>query len=513
MCLNLRPVFVLVMVLMFICPQRADASWPDERARQRQQRVELREMAQQDRQARAESAVQTIDALLSEVEAGELKADPQDLWPLIAGLARLSPEHLGDLPDRVRKIPAGPLTPTETEAWSSRLGQALAVLTDRPWELLQKAAAVGEVRLATDFMWEVLYFDPDFAPIREALGQVKVDPDKLDAALPQEPAVRRSADAPLPEIAGYDPDRYWLSPFNAARLREGLIWTEAYGWAMAAHPDRYRQGYVYDLQRKRWTRLDEANAYHSRAERDWMVRTQHVEVRGTADLHVLAEAATRLEALYKQIFGEFAGFFADSRQVDALRLAVGLAEHDPLVVWVFRNHAEYVERTGAPQWSAGVFVPSMGQSFFYGRAGTTMYHEFTHHVLHVLNGGNDSPAWLTEGIAVYTQSVGFESGRVRFPGAGYDEAMPLDDLLAIRNNKTWHRVVETADRRDGANPYPAAGSVVTFCMNSDDERYRADFIDYLRDSYRNLARNRAVWDYLGLSEAEFIQRYRAWGAG
>ncbi len=485
--------------------------WEQQRAEQRRQRQELSELAAQDLQKRAESAAAVIDKMLSRVESGELKANRADLWHLVAGLARLSPEHLGDLPLRVRGLSDDHVG--ADPAWPAALQQAREQLTARPWELLQRAADVGSVELAADFMWEVLYFDPDFEAIRKALGQVKVEPELLDKAMPPAPNRTGRGQDQIPEIANYDPDRYWLTAFNAARLREGFIWTPAYGWAMAQYPQRYRDGYVYDLDRRKWTTMDEANQYHSRTGHDWVVPTQHIELHGSADLQILADAATKLEALYREIFRVFAGFFSDSRRVDALRLALGLGDHPPLKIWLYRDHDEYVRRSGAVEWSGGVFNSGNGVAYFYGRANDTMFHEFTHQVLQVMTGRNGSPAWLTEGIATYTMTVRFDLGRAVIPGMPYEANIALNDLLEINSNKAWYRAVEQAMRQRSNSPYQAAGSLCTFCMNGEDGRFRSDFVDFLRDSYRGAARNYKVWDYLGISQQDFAQQYAQWGAG
>ena len=213
----------------------------------------------------------------------------------------------------------------------------------------------------------------------------------------------------------------------------------------------------------------------------------------------------------RQIFSRFSLFFTNSRRVDALKLAVGLAEHQPLVVWIYHDHEEFITRTGMPEWSGGAFDPRKERSYFYGRANETMYHEFTHQVLEVFSGRNSAPAWLVEGIATYTMYPVFEMGRVSMPGNPYDASYSIDDLFVIRTTAAWYRVNEDSQRRGLPSPYGSAGSVVTFCMNGDDAAYRADFLDFLRDSYQGATRNHEAWDYLGLTHDEFTRRYAEWG--
>ena len=65
----------------------------------------------------------------------------------------------------------------------------------------------------------------------------------------------------------------------------------------------------------------------------------------------------------------------------------------------------------------------------------------------------------------------------------------------------------------GADPsanYPAAGALVEFCMEGEGRRYRADFIDFLRDSYLGTTMGRTLPDYLGLNKQAFAQAYEKW---
>ncbi|MEZ6191619.1 MAG: hypothetical protein R3C45_10060 [Phycisphaerales bacterium] len=476
------------------------------REKQRQARLDLRIAAQVDREARAAHAAAQVAALLDRVEAGGVHVAGVDFWQLLAGLGRLSPDHLGDLPGRLRKLELrdGPSDPAGVQA----LVQTRASITDRPWELLRNAAGAGHVRLATEFMWEVLYFDPDYEPIRKALGQQKVNPDKVSGL--QTEQITGELAQRLPEIKGLHPNRYWFSAFDAARLKQGLWWDPRFGWIDAKSPDRYEKGYVYDLQRKQWTTLDEANAYHAKPGRDWVIRTEHMLIMGTADLGVLAEVADRLEALYDEIFRTFPGFFTESRRVDAMRYALGLAEHEPFAVWVYADHAEYVQRADAVGWSGGIFKRSNGTAYFYGRPSPTMYHEFTHQVLHVMTGGNRAPSWLTEGIAVYTQTVTFGIRGAEFSGAPADDSWSLDDLFALRGGDDWYRAYENAQRKNLSSPYGPAGSVVTFAMQYDDQNFQAEFVDFLRDNYRGRSGNHDVWEYLGMDEGAFRRAYAEW---
>jgi hypothetical protein len=47
-------------------------------------------------------------------------------------------------------------------------------------------------------------------------------------------------------------------------------------------------------------------------------------------------------------------------------------------------------------------------------------------------------------------------------------------------------------------------------MESEGRRFREDFIDFLRDSYRGATGGRKLWDYLGLGYGDFEKTYTQW---
>ncbi len=498
---------VIVMPLGQTSLVASTSHWLTSRAEVRQNRAELREAAFADSETRAEHAATEISTLMDQVQAGEVVVAKEDLWQLLAGLGRLSPKHLGELPDRLRglEVSAKKTNPAGQKA----LDEARGSITQRPWELLRKAVEIGHVQMATEFMWEVLFFDPDFKPIRKALGQRRVNPDQVEKL---KSSVQISGDLVerMPEIQNLHPNKYWFSPFDAARLNQGLWWDDRFGWIKAKNPDRYEQGFVYDHQRRKWTTRDEANAFHAKPGRDWIIQTEHLLIKGTANLGVLAEVADRLESLYDEIFITYPNFFTDSRRVDVMRYALGLAEHEPFVVWVYADRAEYISRANAVRWSGGIFRPSTGMAYFYGRPSGIMYHEFTHQVLHVMTGQNRSPSWLTEGIAEYTQTVTFGIRGAEFHGAPADGSWSVDEIFSLRGGDDWYRAVERSQRKNRSSPYGPSGSLVTFSLQDAGQRHQTDFVDFLRDSYRGQTGTRDIWDYMGISERTFRQRYDRW---
>lgn len=499
----------LLCLAAAVTPATAQDSWSAKRAAARALRTQLVAEAHADAANRADHAAKAISALLDRVASGQVTARFEDLAQLIAGLGRLDASRLGKLPKRLTALtPAqAPDTLDDPAPWDAALQQVRDAVTDRPYTLLKRAANAGEVGLAVELMWEVLWFNPDHAKIRKGLGMGRL-PAKLEAKAALDRTRARDAfKGNRIRYERFDPDRLWYRAFDAARLKEGLVWSPQLGWANPAYPDRYDRGGVFDLQQRKWVTLQSANAYHSRPERAWEVRTEHLIIRGTADLAVLADAATQLNAFRREIFGLYAGFFLASDEHDVLRLALGLADTKPLEVWILRDHAQYLQVSGAPAWSGGVYIPSQGVCYFYGRVNPTMFHEFTHQILGVFAGRNSAPAWLVEGIAVHTETAAFKQGRVAIRGARPSHKFSVPELMKLKTNRAWH-----AWHGSGDNPsaYADAGSLVTFCMNADDARHRADTLDFIRDSYLGRTRGREIWDYLGVEQNTFVRDYERW---
>ena len=58
--------------------------------------------------------------------------------------------------------------------------------------------------------------------------------------------------------------------------------------------------------------------------------------------------------------------------------------------------------------------------------------------------------------------------------------------------------------------YAAAGSLAWYCMEIEDRRYRADFIDFIRDSYLGTTGGGSLFAYLGVEENAFKAAYQTW---
>lgn len=445
-------------------------------------------MAAIDRLDRVVESARMVSGLLDVAADWRCAGQDSVLASLIAAVERLDFELAASLKQRFESLPPVPedVPDRVTRYWEDELENCRLEIIRRPGKLLQRAVAFGINDLAFDLLQEVLSFHPDNLALRRTLGQHKV--------------------------AGR-----WISEFAYQKAREGLFWHDELGWVVADQGNRYAAGEYYDLQNEQWTTVEQANAAHASIDNWWFFETDHLSIRGTCDIKTLVNVANRLEAFHARIFAAYAAFFSDDER--DYRLVLGMAEQPRLSVYVLRDHEDYSSLLPqAASWSSGSFYPARRASYFVGASQEVMYHEFCHHILHEFTGCNESPAWLTEGIAVYSESPHFDAygdlvlgglernKRIQSYLAAFRQGshMPAADVMQIVEPRPWKSV---------ENPHPqyaAAGSLVHFCMEAEQRKHREDFIDFLYDSYRGTTGGYQIWDYLGHTRASLLDSFEAW---
>lgn len=470
---------------------QATIKWRNLRQQQRQERLEFREILAKDQGRRAQDAEKQLLGLIAKAGATPAAAQVADLQDMLRGIRHLDPPRGEALSGRL-PAEAGPdLAPAALRTWATTVRNAERVII-RPLEnLFNKAVVAGYPSLAYTVAREVLAFEPEHAEFHRIMGETMVD-------------------------------GRWYGSHEMEMVKAGLRWDGERGWIVAKDLARYEKGEYFDITRRSWVPFDTLQARHRDLQDPWVLRTEHLIVRGTADLKDLVRVADRLEAFHEQVFAAFSGFFLDPKQHDP-KLLFGTSKQDPLVVNVARDEADY--RRSLPAgvdagWSAGMFVSSVPASFFYAGYEEAIYHEFTHQIFHVFTGMDRAPAWAVEGIAVYSEAPTFVDGSLRFGDLAQNrkvlghifglfpgKPLGLESLLAIEDNRAWSAATDPGPQ------YGAAGAFATWCMESDDHTHREDFIDFLHDAYRGQLEGRAVWDYLAMSRNQLEQGFTAWLAG
>ncbi|MBA3938417.1 MAG: hypothetical protein H0X38_13220 [Planctomycetes bacterium] len=473
-------------------PNPASQRWLDAREVQRKGRASLHKDAEADKVERAKKAVKVALELVA--KARDLRVPGQDAFfaRVTAFIGRLDRAQAETVTAALKDLPAEPANADAklVREWTSFMSGRRTTLMKPTETLGDKALGVGVYDIAHECLDEVLAFDPDSPGLRKALNLTRVG-------------------------------ERWYGPKDMELVKAGLVWDDKLGWIVAKEAARYAAGDYFDVQAKRWTTLAEANAAHATLDKEWLVQTEHLEIRGNAPLAALVGSANALEGFYAQIFAAYCAFFA--KEKGDVKLIFGLLDHPRLLISIASDKDSYVKSLPsgvAAGWSAGMWIPAANSSFFFAGPKELMFHEFTHQILGVFSGHGGAPVWVVEGAAVYTQSPTYDAdGRLVLgvPEKNRDirrylaevksmSAMPLDQLFAI-DYAGW-----LAAKDPGAQ-YAAAGAVVQFCMEAERRRFRADFIDYLRDAYLGQTQGHAVWDYLGMTRAGFASSFASWAEG
>lgn len=495
------PLLSLVMSLAFVtgtavaAQSATDARWYQIRAEQRKQMEAVRKGMRAEREARAKKTTDGIIALIDEAAKARCATQDADLHLLAEGMKRLDADSAADLATRIKALPPAPATsdPKVESAWRHTFKLKREELLKPTKDLMLKAQRLGVPDVVHGCIRQYLGFWPDCDSLLTGMGRTRVRDD-------------------------------WYGPRSALLAKAGATWDMKLGWISDKDQARYQKGDYYDLQTRAWTTLDEANKLHADPAKPWKLQTEHLELQGTAPLQLLVAAANRLELFHDQIFAAYANFFVGGRNGASnndLRTILGIGNFPRLSMTIFKDEKQYHAGVPeAPGWSAGLFNPGKGSSYFFAHGDRihfgVMYHEFTHQVLHMYTSRNAAPVWLVEGIAVYTETPAWEHGDMllgRLASSGRmlnwsrefaaGKALPLSNLMRL-DHESWSK---------SKNPdpnYKAAGALTYFCMEADDRRYRADFVDFLRDSYRGAAEAHPLWDYLGMSREELTTAFEAW---
>lgn len=503
-CFALLLIGVLCGVLFAAEPPAQAAEWVKAREAQRKGRQALEKGAAVDRIERGTKAAKILaEVLAKNLDKGAYRTDSA-LLDLLAGVQLLNPEAATPLKAALAALPEQPPADRQVlKSWNQVLELKRKEILKPTEKLAQDALKLGVPSVARDCVDQALTFWPQHRDLRFNMGMTAVG-------------------------------NRWYGPHDLELTKQGLAWDDKLGWIKVGEQERYVAGEYYDIQEKSWTTIEAANALHAVAAKKWVIQREHVQVQGTAPLAELIDTANRLEAFYDQVFSAYSGFFVKSKMTMSeakkspknkkddlnIKLLFGMLDHPRLVVNVAKDK-QFYQQSLPPMvkagWSDGMFISSTAESYFYSGSTEVVYHEFTHQILHIFSGTSRSPAWLAEGAAVYTQGPQFHHGRLVLGQVGENshlrmfikqqrkgEALALAKIIAIEDGRDWMNS-ETPDLN-----YPAAGAVVQFCMEAEERRYRADFLDYLRDCYRGETRNYKLWEYLGLDYSTFETKYEQW---
>ena len=137
--------------------------------------------------------------------------------------------------------------------------------------------------------------------------------------------------------------------------------------------------------------------------------TAHYRIRTNAGWRMLNGAAQAMEAV-NAFYREMWGIVPDPKpsNVDPELRDITVP---PIDLNIYADHAEYLKRSGAPEWSGGVFKGSSVETYDHaGRGGSwratlnTLFHEASHQFMSVAVGPS-CPSFVNEGVACLFEGI------------------------------------------------------------------------------------------------------------
>lgn len=444
----------------------------------------------------------------------------------------------------IRFTPLPELVPAGNAGLANRppLPDAVQALRDESagsyLELARQAAdpKVGSFALADACLREVLKRQPDHAEARRLLGFV-------------------------PYQGG------WATPDAAAQLKAGKVLHPRFGWVpedWVAHLDRGELPGTHfnGKQPSQWLPAEEADALRADFfQRPWQITTAHFKIYTNVPFSEAITFGRRLEDIHDLFFSLMADVIGRERLPLARRFANPKREprtsdpRDRHEVWYFADKAEYVGflkplLPGADvSEELGRYLPALraggrkvpSRSYFYRDMGgqiestATLAHEVSHQLLFESAGRSDFERntgnfWVWEGLGTYFETVepqpdgtllvgGLIGPRIEvarqliLDGKLY---VPIDTLTSLSKAAFDDSTPVFTDPRDIVGPqgigkvflhYDESMALTIFLMHFDRGRYRAGFLDYVRDAYKGRVNtgSRSLSSYLGAS-AETLDR-------
>ncbi len=342
------------------------------------------------------------------------------------------------------------------------------------------------------------------------------------------------------QILGYEQYQgRWITPFEAAKAREGQVWHPHYGWLPAEHVARYEGGERYynnswmmadDEQRLRAGPRKAEDQKRSRAapHKGWDIVTEHYSVHTTHSLEEGVQLATRLERLYDAWQQMFAAFtFTDAQLTRRFNLqAATRSPPQRHKVIYFRDRDEYVQTLQKDEpnigVSTGLYVANKKTAYFYVTPDgddTNLYHEATHQLFtetgkFLRDVGRDANIWIVEGIACFMESLAEADGwhmlggndAIRLRDAQH--RLLVDDYYVPLTELTAYGMDQLKRDPNIAMLYSQASGLTYFLMFADDGRYRAPLVAYLSAIYQGRGRPGALAELCHSNNEELDSQYR-----
>jgi len=245
---------------------------------------------------------------------------------------------------------------------------------------------------------------------------------------------------------------------------------------------RFDPGVVLPERDEAWiAEQDRRSAKFSSALR---FETPHYRIRTNAGWRLgntAAAALERVHAFYREIWGIVPDPPPERVPPHLRQLAI-----TPIDVNIYATRAEYLKRSGAPEWSGGVFTGSEVATYDHGEGRgkgtsatlTTLFHEASHQFMHVAVGS--VPSFVNEGIASLFEGIEIlPNGSIRrdLPVPNY--LVPLAAGIRDRSGPTLTEIFEAQENLP--EQYASRWGVMYFLRMYVDEQGNYPFRDRLTD--------------------------------
>ena len=295
----------------------------------------------------------------------------------------------------------------------------------------------------------------------------------------------------------------WRTTYETKKLRQGLVWSDKFGWLPKSYVKRYEDGQRY--RNNKWIAAAEDAAAHRDIESGWDVETEHYSIRTDLSLEAGVELGQKLEQLYLLWSQLFICYYANENDVVALFDGRAKSQNESLrkrhQVVYFRDRTDYVDslKEAMPNIgiSIGVYMDNMRTAYFYAdkkNDDRTLYHEATHQLFHESRPvspkvGKLSNFWIIEGIAMYMESLKVRDGYYEL--GGFEDQRMIAARYRLLNDHFYVPLAELVGynmekiQKDPriATLYSQSAGLTHFLIHYDHARYRDALVAYLTDVY------------------------------
>ena len=454
------------------------------------------------RRARRIAELRRDLGLLPEHQAGS--SDASDASTSTSSSA---PKHPGETIETFREVAA------KRAKLLGELGEANDALRSAVVRAARQHLTAGSPAHAYEILCWLLPLDPDNEKLRRALGQAR-------------------------HIAPDGGEEWWRLA-DIERAQRGMVFDRRFGWQTREDMKRLSQGLLYLEEEKRWLAAVAVENRRRNWEHAWRHETEHFRIRTNAPLKEAVRFGQEVERFYRFYSRVMAPYYASSDRVPAAEWVFGdgLQLHgQKLEVHYFNDRETFLsevstdpELTDVPNLdlihrSSGFYYPGTGRAYFYrtkrGPDLAVVYHEVTHQIQGETTPGRGSrpPVWVVEGFGVFFQSPivrghkdviqRLVAGTTR-PGGLHPDA-PRDINEFILQGQSAEYFYEDARREN----YAVAGAVVHFFLLHKGGAYRAGFLRYAREAYRNQGVShpttvQKLYEYTGLTAASLSKEWQA----